>query len=125
MSIAPLISIVDDDESVRVAVSSLVRSLGFRACTFASAEAFLGSPELGETACLVSDVQMPGMGGLELQRVLVERQAGVPVIFITAFPEEPVRQRAESAGALGFLSKPFDGQTLIEHLTLAVQQPRS
>ncbi len=122
MSNPPIISIVDDDESVRVAISSLVRSLGLRALTFASAEAFLASSMLQETACVISDIQMPGMSGLDLQKVLLDRHAGIPVIFITAFPEDAVRRRAKAAGAVGFLGKPFDGQAIIEHLDVALQQ---
>src|ERR1700675_615302 len=87
----PLISIVDDDESVRTAMSSLVRSLGFAVCAFASAEEFLASPRLNEISCLVADVQMPGMSGLDLQRELVTHDWRMPIIFITAFPEERIR----------------------------------
>ncbi len=122
MSIPPLISIVDDDLSVRQAVGSLVRSLGLRASTFASADVFLASPILQETACLISDVQMPGMSGLELQKVLKDRNAGLPVIFITGFPEAAVRRRAQAAGAVGFLGKPFDGQAIVDLLDLALQR---
>ncbi len=120
VSPTPTISIVDDDESVRMAVSSLVRSLGFQVCTFSSAEEFLASPLLAQTSCLVSDIQMPGMSGLELQKALSARDSGIPIIFITAFPEDGVRRRAEAAGAVGFLSKPFDGQAMIEYLTAAL-----
>src|SRR5207244_4637860 len=93
LSSAAKISIVDDDESVRAAMSSLVRSLGYQACEFASAEAFLASPDLQDTSCLIADIQMPGMNGLELQDALLARQQGVPIIFITAFPADRIRQR--------------------------------
>jgi FixJ family two-component response regulator len=117
---APVVSIVDDDDSIRAAMSSLVRSLGYEACLFASAEAFLASASLHETACLILDVQMPGMGGLELQAELNARGQIIPIIFITAFPEERLRQRAEAAGALGFFSKPVDGSNIVECLEAAL-----
>jgi FixJ family two-component response regulator len=116
LSKVPVISIIDDDESVRVAISSLVRSLGLSACGFASAEDFLRSPDLQETACLITDVQMPGMTGIELQEVLIAQGRRMPIIFITAFPEEKIRQRLLAAGAAAFLIKPFDGQTMIKCL---------
>jgi FixJ family two-component response regulator len=105
---AAIISIVDDDESVRAAMSSLVRSLGYEAFEFASAEAFLASPRRQDTACLITDVHMPGMSGLDLQDVLLAREQVVPIIFITAFPADSLRKRAEAAGAAGFFSKPVD-----------------
>jgi FixJ family two-component response regulator len=109
----PTISIIDDDESVRLAVKSLVRSLGLMAYTFASAEEFLQSPHVNDTSCLITDVQLPGMNGVKLQRLVLAQGRGMPIIFVTAFPEECIRGRALEAGAVGFLSKPFDGQTLI------------
>ncbi len=108
-----IVSIIDDDESVRLAVKSLVRSLGLLAYTFASAEEFLQSPHVGDTSCLITDVQLPGMNGLKLQSVVLAQGRDVPIIFVTAFPEERFQKRALEAGAVGFLSKPFDGQTLI------------
>ena len=120
MSSAAKIAIVDDDESVRAAMSSLVRSLGYRACEFASAEAFLASPHLHETSCLIADVQMPGMNGLELQDALLALHQGLPIIFITAFPADRIRQRAEAAGAAGFFSKPVDSQMIIRCLDSAL-----
>jgi FixJ family two-component response regulator len=121
LSRAPLVSIVDDDDSVRAAMSSLVRSLGYEACLFASAEAFLASPHLNDTACLIADVQMPGMSGLELQSELQARQSCIPIIFITAFAEDRIRQRAEAAGALGFFSKPVDSRRIIGCLDAALR----
>jgi FixJ family two-component response regulator len=118
---APVISIIDDDISVRVALASLVRSLGYVARTFESAEAFLGSAELAETSCIVTDIQMPGMSGLDLNSRLKAAGNTVPLVFITAFPEDHVRARAEAGGAFGFLAKPFDGQALIGLITSAVQ----
>src|SRR5262245_46863996 len=110
----PMIAIIDDDEAVRVATESLVRSLGFGTSTFSSAEEFLRSPRLREAACLITDVQMPGMSGIELQALLLERGERVPIIFITAFPDERLRRKARAAGAVGFLSKPFDGRAMVE-----------
>jgi FixJ family two-component response regulator len=114
------VSIVDDDESVRTAMSSLLRSLGYQACPFASAEAFLSSPRLHDTSCLIVDVQMPRMSGLDLQAELHGRGAGIPIIFVTAFPEERVRRRAEAAGAVGFFGKPVDCGIIIRCLDAAL-----
>ena len=115
-----LVSIVDDDETVRVAVSSLVRSVGHDVCVFDSAEAFLASPRLEETSCLIADMQMPGMSGLDLQTALKARRPNLPVIIITAFPEPRIRQQAKAAGAIGFFSKPIDGNVLIDCLEQAL-----
>jgi FixJ family two-component response regulator len=122
LSSAAVISIVDDDDSVRVAMSSLIRSLGYLAYEFASAEAFLASPRLQETSCLIVDVQMPGMSGLDLQDALLVRQPRLPVIVITAFPADRVRKRAEAAGAAGFFSKPVDSQSMIDCLDAALMR---
>jgi FixJ family two-component response regulator len=118
-----LISIIDDDESVRVATASLVRSGGFDACTFASAEEFLRSAELGDTACLISDVQMPGMSGLALQSAMASQNVNAPIIFITAFPDPRIREKALNAGAICFLKKPFDGSALIKCIERALVMP--
>jgi FixJ family two-component response regulator len=112
----PVISIIDDDESVRAATNRLVRSLGFVALTFACADDFLRSPRLNDTSCVIADVQMPGMSGIELQSVLIASGKDIPIIFITAFPDERARTRAMEAGAVGFLSKPFEGSALIQHI---------
>jgi FixJ family two-component response regulator len=120
----PTISIVDDDESMRCAVKSLVTSLGFAACTFASAEEFLQSPRLDDTASLITDLQMPGLSGIELQKSLLAQDRHIPIIFMTAFPEERMRTRAMEAGALGFLSKPFESQTLITLIDKAIETSR-
>src|ERR1043166_7028298 len=111
-----VISIVDDDPSVRQAVSGLVRSLGFDAVTFPSAEDFLQSEQIDETTCLITDVQMPGLTGVELQSHLISRGSTVPIIFVTASPERRIEAQVRSAGAVGFLNKPFDDKTLIECL---------
>jgi FixJ family two-component response regulator len=119
----PVISIVDDDESVRMAVRSLVRSLGLVAHAFGSAEEFLQSSHLEETACLISDVQMPGMSGVELQAKLADDGRCIPIIFITAFPTENVRARVLRAGAACFLYKPFEGRALVECLDDILGKP--
>jgi FixJ family two-component response regulator len=119
-----IISIVDDDQSVRAALGNLVRSLGYRSCEFSSAEAFLGSSQLQETACLIADVQMPGMSGLDLQDKLIAQGNSLPIILITGFPADTVRQRAEAAGAAGFLAKPIDAQSLILCLDAALNKRR-
>ena len=115
-----MISIVDDDASVREATRGLVRSLGYRAATFGSAEEFLTSERVHDTSCLIADVQMPGLSGLELQSHLIAEGHPMPMIFITAFPEARVRTQALEAGAFGFLSKPFDEENLIACLDKAL-----
>jgi FixJ family two-component response regulator len=124
LSDAPIISIIDDDESVRSSLRSLVRSLGLGACTFASAEEFLDSSHQDDTSCLITDLQMPGLSGIELQRLLLAQGRQIPIIFVTAFPEDRMRARAMEWGALGFLSKPFESQTLIELIDKALQADR-
>ena len=114
MAEAPIISVIDDDPSVRTATARLLRSMGFSVYAFASAQEFLSSPQLGETSCVIADVQMPGMSGVELQDYLIAHDHGVPVIFITAFPHERIREQAMKAGAVCFLSKPFDEARLLE-----------
>jgi FixJ family two-component response regulator len=115
-----VISIIDDDPSVRQATDGLVRSLGYRAMTFASAEDFLQSDHIDDTSCLITDVQMPGLSGVELQSVLKARGTRLPIIFITAFPEDRIRRCVLEAGAVGFLSKPFEEASLIRHLETAL-----
>jgi len=109
-----VIAIVDDDASIRTAVDSLLRSRGYRVCTFESAEALLGSSELEGLSCVISDVRMPAIGGIQLQRMLRAQGRTVPFIFVTAFPETGVRTRAMSGGAVCFLEKPFHGPTLLQ-----------
>jgi tungstate transport system substrate-binding protein len=115
-----LISIVDDDALARDGIRELVESLGYRATTFETAEHFLKSSLLAETACLITDLQMPGLSGLELQEALRSQGHHTPVILITAFPNEKHRTRALDNGAVGFLSKPFDEASLIKCLTAAI-----
>jgi FixJ family two-component response regulator len=117
----PAISIIDDDASVRVATSRLVRSLGYAACAFASADEFLRSPQANTTSCVIADVQMPGMSGVELQDLLRAQGCSLPVIFITAFPDERMRARALDAGAICFLTKPFDCATLTRYIEAALR----
>jgi FixJ family two-component response regulator len=112
----PIISIVDDDDSVRGALKSLVRSLGYDTATFASAEEYLDSEALQDTSCLIADIQMSGMNGIELHERLIRDGHPTKVIFITGFPEETLRARALESGAVGFLRKPFDDNCLIKYL---------
>jgi FixJ family two-component response regulator len=116
-----LVAIVDDDESVRDAVGSLFRSMGFRTELFASGEQFLGAPHLRDFSCLVLDVQMPGMDGLELQRRLALASHPIPIVFITAFSEENTRERALRGGAVSFLSKPFSEDALLGAVQSAIE----
>jgi FixJ family two-component response regulator len=124
LSDSNIISIIDDDDSVRVAVARLVRSLGWRTHTFASATEFLQSPHLKDTCCLVTDVQMPSVNGLELQRRLIAQDYHIPIIFMTAFPGQTVRARAMAEGAIGFLVKPLDATTLSECIAAAMRRER-
>jgi FixJ family two-component response regulator len=121
----PIVSIVDDDESMRAVTCSLIRSLGLTAYGFASAEEFLRSPRLTETSCLISDVQMPSMSGIELQSALISQGYKIPTIFFTAFPDEAIEARAMRAGAVGFLSKPFDSQDMIRCIDMAMKASKS
>ena len=118
---APVISIIDDDESIRNGTVSLVRSLGFVAHAFPSAHSFLHSEQLAETSCLISDVQMPEMSGIQLQEVLHARGHKIPIIFVTAYPDDRVRAHAFVRGAVCFLNKPFDGETLSRCLDAALK----
>ena len=109
----PLISVVDDDESMREALRGLMKSLGFTAEAFASAEEFLSSRQLLRTSCLIADVQMPGMTGLELHRHLLASGKTIPTILITAYPNEGMRARALGDGVVCYLNKPFDENDLL------------
>jgi FixJ family two-component response regulator len=119
----PVISIVDDDESVREATKSLVRSLGYKAVTFGSAEEFLESAQVMGTACLITDVQMPGLSGVELQDRLIADGHRMPVIFVTAFPDDRLRGRVLKSGAIGYLPKPFNEDRLIKCIDTALKGP--
>jgi FixJ family two-component response regulator len=117
---APVISVVDDDTSFRRATTRLIHSLGHAVASFGSAEEFLCSGRLDDTACLVSDVKMPGMDGIELQSRLRQQGCRLPVIFITAHPDIHARSRAMASGAVGFLNKPFRDDELISCLDRAL-----
>jgi FixJ family two-component response regulator len=116
-----LISIVDDYETARAATESFVRSLGFETRAFPSAESFLQSSSLSETRCLILDVQMPNMTGIELQDDLSRRGFDIPIVFLTAYPDETVRQRALQAGAVGFLHKPFEVRGFVDCIHEALE----
>ena len=115
-----MISIVDDDESVREATKGLLEARGYSAETFSGAEEFLGSGHLQNTRCLITDVRMPGLSGIELQRRLLDTGHRIPVIFVTARPDERTRLQALQAGAFGFLSKPFSEEGLMRCLVRAL-----
>ena len=116
----PMISIIDDDVSVREATRGLVRSLGYEASEFQSAEDFLHSDEVDATDCIITDINMSGLSGLDLQERLQADGRSTPVILITAFPQEHHRTRAMRAGAIGFFGKPFDDEALIDCLEKAI-----
>ena len=120
---ARLISIVDDDESVREAITSLLRSVGFQAKSFASAEKFLHSPVLQETACLILVVRMPGASGPELQRRLATESRRIPIIFITAHGDQGLQAGVMRAGAVDFLPKPFSEEALLRAIYSGLGNP--
>ena len=120
MNKARLISIVDDDAALRMSIDNLIRSAGFRAKGFASAESFLRSPDRQETSCLILDVRMPHMNGLELQRHIVEAKWNIPIIFKTSFADEAVREEAMAAGAIEFLHNPFAEDKIINAVQKAL-----
>jgi len=120
----PIVAVVDDDESVRSAVHGALRSIGLKARSFGSAEDFLNSDSPGETGCLITDLQMPGMNGLELQATLAAHDLRIPIIFITAYGEPRMRAQAMAAGALAFLDKPFDDGALLETVRAALHTQR-
>lgn len=117
-----MIAIIDDDDEVRSATENLIQSCGLETCTFGSAQDFLNSPAVAKSRCLITDVQMPGMTGMELSQALLDRGIHVPTIFITAFPQERLRQQAEALGAIGFLSKPFDAGRLLKCVGMALDR---
>jgi FixJ family two-component response regulator len=116
----PTVAVVDDDEAVRSALVNLLSSLDIAAVSFPSAEAFLDAPARREAACLVCDIQMSGMSGLDLQRRLVAEGSRMPVILLTAFPRDHVRRDAEAEGAFAFFAKPFDGARLADCIEKAL-----
>jgi FixJ family two-component response regulator len=117
-----LISVIDDDASVRAATDNLLSSHGYLVHTFASAEDFLHSAHLDDSLCVVADVQMPVMNGLDLLTHMRTRGSDAPFIFITAFPDESVRARALKAGAICFLAKPFAGRVMINCIETALNR---
>jgi FixJ family two-component response regulator len=120
MAEPPLIAIVDDEEAICDALTSLLRSVGWRAESFTSAEAFLQSGQVHTTACLLLDVRLPGGSGLELQQQLRSSQARIPIIFITAHGDEAMRAQALQAGAVAFFAKPFNDTALLEAIHTAL-----
>jgi FixJ family two-component response regulator len=116
-----LITIVDDDKAVRKSLERLMRAGGFRTEAFVSAEDFVQGGDHDETACLVLDLRLPGMSGLELQRYLVDEHDRVPIVFVSAHDEPEARYQALQAGAVAFLSKPFSDQVLLDAVHLVAK----
>jgi FixJ family two-component response regulator len=116
-----LISIVDDDDALRNSLDDLIRSIGFRTQGFSSADAFLSSNQARDTACLILDVRMPGMNGIDLQRQIVAANWRIPIIFITSHADDDARARALKAGAVAFLYKPFREEELLDALDAALK----
>jgi FixJ family two-component response regulator len=116
-----IIAIVDDDESVRFALKGMMKSVGLPAQAFASAEDFLNSGLLRQTACLIADIRMPGMSGLDLQNKLNAEHCRIPTIFITAHGDAKLRLQALRGGAVEFLAKPFDDEVLLENVRAALE----
>jgi FixJ family two-component response regulator len=118
LPILPIVAIIDDDASVRATTDSLVRSLGY----IVSGADFLRSDRLDDLSCVIADVQMPGMSGVELQAHLLTQGYRVPFIFFTAFPDERIRAQALRAGAICYLTKPFDGDSFVQGLQAALKK---
>jgi len=116
-----LVTVVDDDESVRESLPDLIRQFGFNAQAFSSAEAFLASAVVGETSCLVLDIAMPGMSGPDLQQELMRRRQEIPIVFITARGDEMIRPRLLAQGAIACLFKPFSDIALLDALNAAIR----
>ncbi len=115
-----MISIVDDDECARKAIEGLVRSLGYVAVTYASAEDFLDSNHVNDTSCLITDVHLPGLSGVELHQRLLADGFAAPTIFVSGLADETIRTQVLTSGAVGFLSKPFGHRSLIDCLKTAL-----
>jgi FixJ family two-component response regulator len=122
MTGVPLISIVDDDDSLRNSLDNLLRSVGFRAQGFPSAEALLSSNQLHDTACLILDVRLPGMNGLELQRRIVAANWRIPIIFVTSHADSDAQARALEGGAVDYLYKPFRDEQLLDAIEAALKR---
>jgi FixJ family two-component response regulator len=121
MSQVSIIAIVDDDKDVREAAKALVQALGYNASTFGSADEFLKSEQVHDTSCLITDLRMPGLSGIDLQDQLIARGHRIPIIFVTGHPEDNARARAMKAGAVGFMSKPYNVERLIGYLDKALK----
>jgi FixJ family two-component response regulator len=124
MARIPLIAIVDDDDSLRTSLANLIRSVGFQPQGFASAEAFLGSNVVRDAACLILDVRLAGMNGLDLQRHIVAANWRLPIVFVTSHADDDARARALEAGAVGFLYKPFREEELLSAMEAAFSSSR-
>jgi len=116
-----LVAIVDDDDSVRIALEGLLKSAGLPARAFESAEAFINSGQQRQTSCLIADIRMPGMSGLELQAKLNSEHCRIPIVFITAHGDAKMRMQALRAGAVEFLAKPFNDEALLESVRVALE----
>jgi FixJ family two-component response regulator len=125
MSTIPIIAVVDDDEAIREAIDSLIRSAGYRVEQFASGEDLLQAKHHLHASCLIVDVRMPRMSGLELQRQLTATNCRIPLVFITAHGDEDARAQALRAGAVDFLYKPFSDEDLLSAVQVALQAPRT
>ena len=119
---APLIAIVDDDDALRNSLDDLIRSIGFRTLGFPSAEVFLSSNQAREATCLILDVRMPGMSGLDLQQQIVAAKWQIPIIFVTSHADDDARLKALAAGAVAFLYKPFHEEELLHAIDLALKR---
>jgi FixJ family two-component response regulator len=122
---SPVVFIVDDDPAIRSLISKLIQSVGLRAQAFASSQEFLSQPPPSDPACLVLDVRMPGLSGLDLQERLAQLGLDIPIIFITGFGNVPQSVRAMKAGAVDFLQKPFENQTLLDAVDRALERDRT
>lgn len=122
MSRTPIIAIVDDDDALRNSLDDLMRSIGFRTLGFRSAEEFLSSNQARDAACLILDVRMPGMSGLDLQHQIVTAQWPIPIIFVTSHADDGARTRALDAGAVAFLYKPFHEEELLNAIDAALKR---
>ena len=119
---APVIAIVDDDDALRSSLDDLIRSIGFRTLNFRSAEAFSNSNQARDAACLILDVRMPGMSGLDLQHQIVAAKWQIPIIFVTSHADDVARTRALDAGAVAFLYKPFHEEELLNAIDAALKR---
>jgi FixJ family two-component response regulator len=118
---AKVVAIVDDDDSIRSALQGMLKAVGYPAQAFASAEEFLKSGQQHQTSCLIADIRMPGMSGLDLQAQLNAERCKIPIIFMTAHGDAKMRIQALRAGAVEFLSKPFDEEVLLESVRAALE----